>query len=278
MIIKTNLTTRNYTKSKNRKIVYIVIHYVGAVSSALNNAKYFKTTYRGASAHYFVDENEVYRVVDDKDIAWHCGASKYRHSKCRNTNSIGIEMCCYRKPDGTLDISDKVVERTITLTKYLMAEHNIPVENVLRHYDVTGKNCPAPFVSNPARWNDFKAKLGTAPNNAKKSVEEIAQEVIDGKWGNGSERRTRLMEAGYKYNEVQSKVNDLLQKNSYSYYPKCNATYLSLVKALDSIGVNSSYEYRKKIALKNGIKEYRGTAFQNISMLSKLKAGRLIKI
>ena len=210
MEIKNYLTTRNYTKSNNKKNQYIVIHYVGAVSSALNNAKYFKSTYRGASAHYFVDEKDIYRVVEDKNVAWHCGAKVYRHSKCRNTNSIGIEMCCY-KNNGVLDVSETVVARTIELTKELMAKHNIPVENVLRHYDITGKNCPAPFVSNPARWNDFKAKLGTVTNIAKKSVEEVAKEVLEGKWGNGSERRTKLTQAGYSYNEVQSKVNDLLQ-------------------------------------------------------------------
>lgn len=274
MEIKDYLTTRNFTKRNNKKNEYIVIHYVGAVSSALNNAKYFKTTYRGASAHYFVDEKDIYRVVEDKDNAWHSGANKYKHAKCRNSNSIGIEMCCY-KNGNTLDVSEKVVARTIELTKELMAKYNIPVENVLRHYDVTGKNCPAPMVSNPARWNDFKSKLTNT--TAKKSIEEVAQEVINGLWGTGSERRTRLTNAGYNYNLVQSKVNDLLMVSKIEYYPKCKATYLSITKALDSIGVDSSLANRKKIALANGIKNYTGTAIQNISLLTKLKAGKLRK-
>lgn len=159
MKIKEYITNRNYTKGNDRKIQYIVIHYVGAVSTALNNAKYFKSTYRGASAHYFVDENDVYRVVKDKDIAWHCGTTgKYYHSKCRNSNSIGIEMCCIKK-NGKIDISDKAVERTIELTKYLMKKYNIPAENVIRHYDVTHKKCPEPFVSNSSRWDKFKKEL-----------------------------------------------------------------------------------------------------------------------
>ena len=62
------ITKRNYTKGNNRSIKYIVIHFVGAVSSAKNNAIYFKSTYRGASAHYFVDENDIYRDVEDKKI------------------------------------------------------------------------------------------------------------------------------------------------------------------------------------------------------------------
>lgn len=279
MEIKDYLTTRNYTKRTNKKNKYIVIHYVGAVSTALNNAKYFKTTYRGASAHYFVDEKDIYRVVADKDIAWHCGASKYKHADCRNSNSIGIEMCCYRKADGTLDVSDKVIERTIELTKILMAQYNIPAENVLRHYDVTGKNCPAPMVADVSKWNDFKARLQNTTNKVAetKSIDTVALEVIEGKWGNGQERIKNLTEAGYSYNLVQSKVNDILGMSNNNYYPKCGLGFVSFVNALNSIKVDSSYENRARIALKNGIKDYKGSAIQNTSLLTKLKVGRLKK-
>jgi N-acetylmuramoyl-L-alanine amidase len=158
MDIKVNLTTRNYTKGNNKKNDFIVVHYVGAVSSAKANSNYFKSVYRGASAHYFVDENDIYQVVKESDIAWHCGASYYKHISCRNSNSIGIEMCCYNN-NGKIDASEKVVERTAELVKELMKKYNIPIENVLRHYDVTGKNCPAPFVENSKRWIEFKEKL-----------------------------------------------------------------------------------------------------------------------
>ena len=156
---KTLLTKRNFTDLTNKKNLYIVIHYVGAVSSAYNNAKYFDTVYRGASAHNFVDEKDIYQVVREGDAAWHCGAKYYKHLKCRNSNSIGIEMCCYRKADGTIDVSEKVIERTIELTKELMAKYDIPVENVIRHYDVTGKACPKPLVNESARWSDFISRL-----------------------------------------------------------------------------------------------------------------------
>jgi len=164
MEIKERLTNCNFWQGNGNGQAkvnkYIVIHYVGAVSTALDNAKYFENSYRGASANYFVDENDIYRVVKDNDSAWHCGTTGlYKHDKCRNTNSIGIEMCCYND-NGTINVSDMVVEKTIELVKELMIKYNIPVDNVIRHYDVTGKNCPAPFVREPARWNDFKAKIG----------------------------------------------------------------------------------------------------------------------
>lgn len=64
---------------------------------------------------------------------------------------------------------------------------------------------------------------------------------------------------------------------SYSYYPACDKKHTSFVDALNSIGVDSSKENRKRIAVKNGIKNYAFTGDQNNALLSKLKAGRLIK-
>lgn len=159
MEIKTKLTTVNRTVMSNKQNKYIVIHYVGAVGSAKANADYFYSVNRQASAHYFVDESEIWQVVKEEDSAWHCGTKgTYYHQECRNSNSIGIEMCCYMN-NGALDIKDEIINKTIELTKELMSKYNIPVENVLRHYDVTHKCCPAPFVTNEARWNDFKSRL-----------------------------------------------------------------------------------------------------------------------
>ena len=62
-----------------------------------------------------------------------------------------------------------------------------------------------------------------------------------------------------------------------TYYKACSSKYTSIVEALKSIGVDGSYSNRKKIATKNGIKNYTGTAKQNIEMLNKLKQGKLIK-
>lgn len=156
-IIK-DITNTNRTVSNNRNIKYLVMHYVGAVSTARNNASYFKNTYRGASAHYFVDDNEVVQVVEDKDIAWHCGNDVY-YSGARNSNSLSIEMCCYKMSNGNLNITADTEARAVELAKELIKKYNIPIENVVRHYDVTRKNCPAPFVTDEERWNNFKKKL-----------------------------------------------------------------------------------------------------------------------
>lgn len=133
-------------------------------------------------------------------------------------------MCCYNN-NGILDISENIVNRTIELVKELMAKYKIPAENVIRHYDVTHKCCPAPFVNNPSRWNDFKNRLGgtvsntPSSNNGNKSNEEIANEVIAGKWGNGDARKSALQNAGYDYNTIQSIVNQKLSGKTASSKP-----------------------------------------------------------
>lgn len=164
MVINKQLTTRNYENTNNiKRIKYIVIHYVGATGGAKANCDYFKTTYRGASAHYFVGhKGEVWQCVDDADVAWHCGASSYKHKYCRNSNSIGIEMCCRKDSKGRWYFEKETVDSTVELTKMLMKKYGVSEANVIRHYDVTGKRCPEPYVADTAAWNSFKSRLSTA--------------------------------------------------------------------------------------------------------------------
>lgn len=154
------------------RIKYIVIHYVGATGGAEANCRYYASKYIGASAHYYVGFNgEIWQSVEDGDIAWHCGAKTYRHPECRNSNSIGIELCVRNKGSQAADSRDwyfeeATVQAAIELTKELMEKYDVPAERVIRHYDVTGKICPNPYVYNHTAhtWEAFKAALtATAP-------------------------------------------------------------------------------------------------------------------
>ncbi len=138
--------------------MWIVIHYVGAVSSAKANALYFYNAKRNASASYFVDPKEIWQVVDDKNAAWHVGATRYFNS-CRNTNSIGIEMCCKKDSKGKWYFEPETVENTLDLAAMLMLKYNIPIERVCRHYDVTKKRCPEPYVRDEDAWQEFLNRL-----------------------------------------------------------------------------------------------------------------------
>lgn len=172
----------NHNQGTISRIKYIAIHYCGAVGSAEANARYFYGGNRNASAHYFVDEKDIWQSVEDADIAWHVGANKYLHPECRNQNSLGIEMCCKTtgdpsKADANWYFEDKTVERTIALTRYLMKKYEIDADHVVRHYDVTGKVCPAPYVYNTGKhtWDQFKKAIGggAVPTPAENNEKDI---------------------------------------------------------------------------------------------------------
>lgn len=145
----------NYQKGRTLPIEYIVVHYTANKGdTAQNNLDYFARTKTGTSAHYFVDSKGVGQSVKDTDTAWHCGSKNPRHPYCRNSNSIGIEMC-----DSVGIVPESVRDRTADFVRQKMKEYGIDSSHVLRHYDVTGKRCPAPWVDNPAEWMEFKKML-----------------------------------------------------------------------------------------------------------------------
>lgn len=170
MIRKTDLTTINYSRGRTGfKIMYLVFHYTANDGDTdENNAKYFKAVHRGASAHYFIDEDSVTQVVKDEDTAWHCGDNqKYTNGgakmkgKVKNVNSIGIELCSDKDARGQYILTPQTIKNGVELGKELMEKYNIPISNVYRHFDVTGKICPEPFVRDSALWQRFKTMLTT---------------------------------------------------------------------------------------------------------------------
>lgn len=150
----------NYTAKRTGAIRYLVVHYTGAPGTARNNGAYFASRGDiGASAHYFVDAQDIVQSVLDGDRAWHCGAASYRHPECRNDNSIGVELCCYQDAAGQWGFDPATVDNAVQLVRSLMAQYGIGIDHVVRHYDVTGKVCPEPWVRDAAAWAEFKARL-----------------------------------------------------------------------------------------------------------------------
>ena len=151
----------NYSIGRTKNIEYLVIHYTANNGdTAKGNCKYFQGANRNASAHYFVDETEIWQSVEEKDTAWHCGTTRtYYHKFCRNENSIGIELCSEKDSNGEYYFNNETIQNAVLLVKSLMQKYNISLENVIRHYDVTHKNCPAPMVNNVKFWDNFKTLL-----------------------------------------------------------------------------------------------------------------------
>lgn len=180
--------TSNCYTYRNDDILFIVIHFTGNNGdTALNNCTFFSGANRKASANYFVGNDGIYQSVPDNWAAWAVGGTNtYKHRYCRNMNSISIEMCSRIGAEGKYYIDDDVVEQTIKLTKYLMNKYGVPVENVLRHYDVWDKKCPEPFVRQPELWENFKRRLTGSEeltmeqyNELKSLIEEQSAEIAD---------------------------------------------------------------------------------------------------
>lgn len=193
------------TRGRSRTVDRIVVHFTATLASARNNATYFaRNEGQGASAHYFIDDitPEIYQSVAEGDTAWHAGDWQM------NCRAIGIEVVSAGE-----DFSATEVEKLGWLVRKLMAKYGIGASGVIRHYDVTGKLCPAPYVA-ASKWAALRAAItggaasgGTTAVAPEGAVAELAQRVIAGEFGNGDARRTAL---GSRYDEVQAEVNRIL--------------------------------------------------------------------
>lgn len=215
----------NFTKRSNRTVKYIVMHYTGNVKDkAINNARYFQTANLKASAHFFVDDTSIYQSVALKDNAYHCGAKKYKHKECRNSNSIGIEMCC----SGNYKVSEQTQLSAAYLCAYLCNRIGITYETVdtyvLTHNSVTGKNCPKQYVDNPVEFERFKDK-----------VKDILRT-------NYSKTQSIIIE---KETEVPTKINQNgkdVQRFLNKYYEEEIKSVLGELLVIDGIlGIKSKY-------------------------------------
>ena len=181
----------NFKAGRTQNVKYIVIHYTANNGdTAKNNVEYYANNIVGASAHYFVDEYDtVFQSVKETDTAWAVGGTqRYTHPECRNANSISIEMCSRNRngsgrpaTDGGWYFKPETISNAVALTKELMQKYNIPVDRVIRHYDVWGKICPAPFVNNPEQWGDFKKRLTEREGLTVTQYEELKKLITENK-------------------------------------------------------------------------------------------------
>lgn len=162
------------------KIQFIVCHYLG-VPNADNPDLYESGGTKGYGGHYNIERNgQIYKAADPKTaVVWQCGGGRQGSGGgsffgiCTNYNSIGIECgVCYtdksaKEGDGDSNkwyFTEKTQESLVWLVSKLMDEYNISFDHVIRHYDVTGKICPNPYVKNNGKngnwtWTEFKNNL-----------------------------------------------------------------------------------------------------------------------
>ena len=207
----------------------------------------------------------TYKNVDSNTADWQ---KKLYDAIIAKTGLKGNRSVPLQKQD-LHEVRETKMSAVLLECGFMDSSTDVPVILTDAFADKVATACVEVIVAKAGLNKKVKAPVVTP---AKKSVSEIAQEVLAGKWGNGEDRKKRLEAAGYKYSDVQNEVNALCGKSTpkVNYYPRYFGTSGSIVSALNSLNITSSFNYRKKIAAANEIKLYVGTAAQNTRLLNLL--------
>ena len=220
------LMNKHYTKGRaGKNITKIVVHHNAGSLSVKECWDTWQK--RQASAHYQVEaDGTIGQLVWDRDTAWHAGDLK------ANQTSIGIEHANNSTKNWT--ISEATLDNGAHLVAALCHLHGLGEPrwgvNVFPHQHFSATACPgaiagaqnAKYMERAQYW--YKQMASQTPakpaqpvkkpvakkTTPKKSIDAIAHEVIAGKWGTGNARKTALKNAGYNYQTVQNKVNQIL--------------------------------------------------------------------
>ena len=163
------LTVNEYSRPGTllEKIKGIVVHYTANPgSTAKNNRDYFdglkESHETKVSSHFVVGiDGEIVQCVPSTEIAY--------ASNSRNDDTLSIE-CCH--VDETGEFTDATYLSLVRLTGWLCYRFNLTEDDVIRHYDVTGKICPKYYVENPKQWEKFKQDVKAQIKEVEKEVKE----------------------------------------------------------------------------------------------------------
>lgn len=156
------LTVNPYSRpgTETNKITGIVVHYTANPgSTAMDNRNYFEglkdSHETKASSNFVVGlEGEIVQCVPTWEVAY--------ASNSRNIDTVSIE-CCH--PDETGRFNDATYQSMVKLCAWLCMKFDLTSEDVIRHYDVTGKNCPKYFVENEDAFAAFRDDITQAIEN-----------------------------------------------------------------------------------------------------------------
>jgi N-acetylmuramoyl-L-alanine amidase CwlA len=278
----------------------ITVHNTYNDAPAENEVAYMIRNSSQVSYHYAVDDKEAVQGILTNRNAWHAGDGGNGKG---NRSSIGVEIC-YSKSGG--ERYKKAEANAVILIAQLLKERGWGVDKVRKHQDWSGKYCPHRILDEK-RWDDFEQAIadelkGNKPKPVTKPVETKVgsvsskpnvkagdmktNSIVDylksiGESSSFSNRSKLAKQYGISgYAGTASQNIDLLEamrkqapKKAAASKPKTKGDMKtnSLVDYLKSIGVNSSFANRKKLAAKYGIKNYTGTASQNTELLDKLR-------
>ena len=195
----------NYTKGRSgRKIEAITIHHMAGRLTAEQCGRIFQAKGRYGSSHYGVGyDGSIANYVDEEDTAW---TNSNWDSNCK---SITIEIS---DNDNSWYVNDTTLNAVIKLVADIAKRRGlgtlVPGKNLTWHSMFTNTTCPGDYLRSKMQYiADEANKINNSEPIKEKTTEELAREVIEGKYGNGEDRKNAL---GDRYAEVQARVNEIL--------------------------------------------------------------------
>ncbi|MED4783815.1 N-acetylmuramoyl-L-alanine amidase [Brevibacillus choshinensis] len=188
----TEMLLNNKTARPGIKITpkALVIHWTaneGKGADAVANRNYFNNPTTEASAHYIVDDKQIVRCLPETEMGYHVGAKSYKPEALQllsgypNNCTIGIEMCV--NADGNFQA---MYQKTVELAADILKRYDWGIQNLWRHFDITGKICPAFFVSDAFSLRLFGRTAAEAWEKFKSDVHSLltgytqkSQECVD---------------------------------------------------------------------------------------------------
>lgn len=229
----------------------ITVHETDNEASAINEIRYMNNNNLAVSYHVAVDEKEAVQGLPFNRNGWHSGDGVNGYG---NRNTIAVEICRnYDRTRKTRNLVEplrsqynKAKENAVKVIAALCVEHGIVANknNIKQHYDWNGKNCPSKMRQD-GEWNNFLNAV----------IKEYNR--LTGKGGKSTKKST----------STKSTKTTPKKKTSSS-------GFVSIVDYLNSVGEDSSFANRKKLAEKHGIRNYKGTAEQNLKLLDLLKKSK----
>ncbi len=210
----TDITILNnhYSSRNGTKIDKITIHHMAGNLSAETCGRVFQQ--REASANYGIgSDGRIGCYVLEENRAWSTA------NPVNDRRAINIEVA-NDVIGGNWHVSDKALESCINLCVDICKRYGFklvydgtPNGSLTRHNMFRNTTCPGAYLQSKFEYiaNEVNKRLETPVQPTKKSNEEVAREVINGLWGNGQDRKNRLIAAGYNPTTIQNIVNNILQ-------------------------------------------------------------------
>ena len=152
------LNSPNFSKKtrKNKDIKVIIIHYTGMQSRIASIKRLLNLKYK-VSCHYHIDrKGQIIQMVEDNNVAWHAGKSRWKNFKNLNQNSIGIELVNKGHEFGYQKFTNLQINNLIKLCIKLKAKYKVESSNILGHSDIAPLRKKDPGEKFP--WKKLKNK------------------------------------------------------------------------------------------------------------------------